>query len=305
MKPEPKTILHVDHVSHWFGDTRVLYNVNLYVKKGEIVSLVGPSGCGKSTLLYAMLGTQPPLSGNVLVNDKVHDEPSGDVGIVEQGYNVPPFLNVIENVALGLKLSQSSIPFRTLRPFAWRALRSHHWDQAEQLLKKVGLDDKMKCWPADLSGGQRQRVAIAQALIMRPMILLLDEPFGALDLSIREELQNMILDLGRDNVEAQEKGEEPPYTILIVTHELEEAIRISSRIVGLSQYHAEGSKGSTIVYDEPSPVYIPGHEKEYIFLQEQKEQIRRCIFPNQVKAREEKAKFWQDYQRNGNGKEKV
>jgi NitT/TauT family transport system ATP-binding protein len=144
-----------------------------------------------------------------------------------------------------------------------------------------------------------QRVAIAQALIMKPEILLLDEPFGALDEATREELQRMLLTLYLENQVAKQKGEKPPYTILIVTHELNEALYVGDRVLGLSQYwdwcdkgHAT-SPGATIVYDSIAPVYLPDEQRDFEALKAQREEIRRSVFdPTCLQKREELRVFW-------------
>src|SRR3989338_8158370 len=198
---KPDVVLECQAVSHAFGSNRVLYDLNLQVVRGEIVGLVGPSGCGKSTLLRAIIGTHPPNQGQVLVRSRANgnaqipiDKPSRNIGIVYQRYSLFPFLTVWQNVAFGLMLDQSSIWQRTVRPIWWRRLRQQHRAQAHQLLAQVGLESAADRYPQELSGGMCQRVAIAQALIMKPEILLLDEPFGALDEATREELQQMLIE---------------------------------------------------------------------------------------------------------------
>ncbi|CAN0373038.1 unnamed protein product, partial [Ectocarpus sp. 4 AP-2014] len=181
--------LEIKHVHHAYGPKKVLNNVNLRVEAGQVIGLVGPSGCGKSTLLRAILGTHPPSSGEVLVGGQTMTRPSRDVGIVYQHYSLYDFLTARENVAFGPKLDQTSTPFRLFNYFGWRKLRAQHLEQADAMLKKVGLYEARDQYPAQMSGGMRQRVAIAQALIMEPRVLLLDEPFGALDEATREELQ--------------------------------------------------------------------------------------------------------------------
>ncbi|MAT72680.1 MAG: hypothetical protein CMJ58_24640 [Planctomycetaceae bacterium] len=123
--------------------------------------------------------------------------------------------------------------------------------------EKVGLLAARDQHPSQMSGGMRQRVAIAQALIMQPGVFLLDEPFGVLDEATREDLQLMLLQFYDENIRAREQGRVPPYTAIIVTHELNEAPFVSDRVVGLSQYHSDGENGATIVYDRPAPVFAP------------------------------------------------
>ena len=144
----------------------------------------------------------------------------------------------------------------------------------------------------------RQRVAIAQSLIMRPRILLLDEPFGALDEATREELQVMLLNLYDENVKAKNAGNRPPHTILIVTHELNEALYVADRIIGLSQFHRDGEQGATIVYDKPAPIFCPDEPKEVAHFFEQKEEMRRAIFdPEHLQHHAEFVSFWSDRSR--------
>ncbi len=148
-----------------------------------------------------------------------------------------------------------------------------------------------------------QRVAIAQALIMKPEVLLLDEPFGALDEATREELQTMLLDLYQENLTAHQKGEKAPHTILIVTHELNEALYVSDRVVGLSQYWGwekeghPGAPGATIIYDAVAPVYSPGEPRDYERFLAQRDEIRRYVFdPNQKAHPNQEVRFWRECQ---------
>ncbi len=229
----PDIVLQCENICQAFGPKRVLYDVNLRIVRGQIVALVGPSGCGKSTLLRAILGTHPPQQGRVLMNDQPVTEPGRDRGIVYQRYSLFPFLTAEKNVAFGPMLDQTSLFFRATQFWKWWALHQRHLEQARDLLCKLKLGESLKHYPAELSGGMCQRVAIAQALIMKPQILLLDEPFGALDEATREEMQQMLLDLYMENVTAKREGRPPPYTILIVTHELNEALYVADRVIGL------------------------------------------------------------------------
>jgi len=191
----------------------VLFDVNLDVRRGQFVGLVGPSGCGKSTLLRAIVGTHPPQRGELVIYNH-HAEgvgtliqsPGRDRGIVYQQYSLFPFLTALENVAFGLMVDRTSLPFRSLQMLRWRRMRKDHLQEAADWLNKVGLASAMHRYPAEMSGGMRQRVAIAQALIMKPEVLLLDEPFGALDEAMRESLQRMLLRLYHENTEAVAKG---------------------------------------------------------------------------------------------------
>jgi NitT/TauT family transport system ATP-binding protein len=152
-----------------------------------------------------------------------------------------------------------------------------------------------------MSGGMRQRVAVAQALIMKPRILLLDEPFGALDEAMREELQRMLLRLSAENRACHDRGEPAPHTVFIVTHELNEAIYVGDRVIGLSQYWnwAEtGCKtcpGASIVYDKPAPVFNPDDRRDFGPFVDQREEIRRVVFdPECRQPRDEHCRYWDE-----------
>lgn len=287
--------LQVEGVSHWFGDFRVLNDINLRITAGQIVSLVGPSGCGKSTLLKAILGTHPTREGRIIVDGKEIRSPSRNVGIVYQHYSLFDFLTAESNVAMGLKLDQTSLPYRMLLWPQWRALRKQHLDQSRAFLKKVSLEAACGKYPAELSGGMRQRVAIAQSLILKPKLVLLDEPFGALDEATRESLQMMLLSFYQENLKAKAEGRVPEYTILIVTHELNEAIYVANRVIGLSRFHDEGEHGAMVVYDRPCPVFHPDDPKDLAAFVEQREELRKAVFdPKYVKHHSKYVSFWKE-----------
>jgi NitT/TauT family transport system ATP-binding protein len=158
-------------------------------------------------------------------------------------------------------------------------------------------------YPTQMSGGMCQRVAIAQALVMRPQILLLDEPFGALDESTREEMQQMLLDLYEENLKARREGRPPPYTILIVTHELNEALFVADRVIGLSQYwdwRAAGfdsPPGATVIYDAVSPVFSRCSVTEAAAFTRQREEMREAVFePSVLPSRDKYVRFWREVQ---------
>ena len=234
-------------------DLVVLNNVDLKIRQGEFVSVVGPTGCGKSTLLRMVLGWEQPTSGTFLINGEPPTGPSRDRGIVFQKYGLFPQLTVMQNIAFGLDLEAHTVTERLLGRFltGYRRRMNRFRKEAREYLDRIGLhpDDGDK-FPHQLSGGMRQRVAIAQSLIMQPDILLMDEPFGALDHSTREEMQLFLL----------ERWEDTGKTILFVTHELEEAIFLGTRVIVLSQYWSggEGQQGATIVLDKVTP---GGHPK--------------------------------------------
>lgn len=291
----PTIALEVRQLSHWYEQGRVLNNINLQIRAGQIVALVGPSGCGKSTLLKAILGTHPAREGEVLASNQIIRRPSRDVGIVYQNYSLYEFLTAESNVAFGLKLDQTSLAYRTFMLPWWLAERKKHMAQSREYLKRVGLESACGHFPAELSGGMRQRVAIAQSLILKPKILLLDEPFGALDESTRENLQVMLLRFYQENLAAIREGRQPEYTILIVTHELTEAIYVADRVIGLSRFHDEGDKGATIVYDRPCPVFLPDQPKDLEQLVEQREELRRAVFDSRyIKHHTKYVSFWEE-----------
>lgn len=287
--------LQINGLSHWFGDFRVLNDINLRIDAGQIVALVGPSGCGKSTLLKAILGTHPPSAGEVVVDGQPMNGPSRRVGIVYQHYSLFDFLTAEENVAFGLKLDATSIPFRTFFLPQWLSMRKQHLNQSREFLEKVQLKAACGRYPTELSGGMRQRVAIAQSLILKPKLVLLDEPFGALDEATRESLQMMLLSFYQENLIAKREGRTPEYTILIVTHELNEAIYVANRVIGLSRYHDQGEQGAMVVYDRRCPVYHPEDPKDLADFVEQREELRRAVFdPEYIKHHSEYVSFWDD-----------
>jgi sulfonate transport system ATP-binding protein len=199
-------MLVLDRVGKTYPNgVRALDGVSLDVEQGEIVVVVGGSGCGKSTLLRAIAGLDPPTQGRVLLDGTAIDAPHEKIGIIFQEPRLLPWLDVAGNVAFGLED----------RPKAERRQR------VAAALSRVGLAEKARVWPRELSGGQAQRVAILRALVPRPEVLLLDEPFSALDAFTRADLQDHLLDLWADL--------KP--TLVMVTHDVEEAIVLADRIM--------------------------------------------------------------------------
>ncbi len=224
-----------------YGDNIVLENINLDVKAGEFVTLVGASGCGKTTFLKMLLGTEQPTRGELLLNGApIANEPGADRGIVFQKYSVFSHLNVVENVMLGEEFKESPILGRCFGKKR-QAIR----ERAVALLEKVGLDHALSKYPSELSGGMQQRLAIAQALIKQPQILLLDEPFGALDPGIRSDMHELILDIWR----------ETNITIFMITHDISEGFSLGTQLLVFDKQRHDPDQpnryGASITYDIP------------------------------------------------------
>jgi NitT/TauT family transport system ATP-binding protein len=227
------------------AERTILHDINLRVRPGEFISVIGPSGCGKSTLLRLLLGSEHPSEGRVLVGGKPVKGPDRDRGIVFQKYSLFPHLTVAENIAFGLDLEEFTMLSRYSRFFHYRRRKRQYREQAQSFLERMQLADAGEKYPHELSGGMRQRVAIAQAAIMEPDVLLMDEPFGALDDTTRQEMQMFLLEL----------WERTRMTVLFITHDLEEAIFLGTRVLVLSQYFSsdEPIEGAKIVADKEVP----------------------------------------------------
>ncbi len=229
-------LLEVIDVYKSYGDHLVLDNVDLRVRAGEFCTLVGPSGCGKSTLLRLILGQEEASAGKILIEAQPVGLPDKSRGIVFQRYGLYPHLNVLNNVTLGKRFEAGF--------WGWFKVRQEHETQALRLLDIMRVSHAKDKYPHELSGGMQQRVAIAQALMMNPKVLLMDEPFGALDPTTREDMQVYLLEL----------WQEFRTTIFFVTHDLEEALFLGSRLLVLSQYYTDDrgvgvSRGAKLVAD--------------------------------------------------------
>jgi NitT/TauT family transport system ATP-binding protein len=198
--------------------TQALSPTSFDVADGEFVSLVGPSGCGKSTLLYIVAGLEDASGGEVLLDGRPLAGPGADRGMVCQAYNLFPWLTVLDNVRFSETLSGNHFTDGTVGEVMARVERAY------TLLDLMGLGDFHHAYPKELSGGMKQRVAIARALANDPAVLLMDEPFGALDAQTREEMQELLL------LVRLHWGK----TILFVTHDVDEAIFLSDRIIVMS-----------------------------------------------------------------------
>lgn len=201
-------MLTIQHLSKTYpGGTHALEAIDLTVGAGEIVAIVGGSGCGKSTLLRIAAGLDRPSAGRVSIDGRVVSAPDPAIGIVFQEPRLFPWLTVAQNVGFGL----AHLP------------RAERHARVAEALARVGLSDKAGVWPRQLSGGQAQRVAIARALVARPEVLLLDEPFSALDAFTRLDLQRHLLQIWA--------AVSPRPTLVIVTHDVDEAILLADRVI--------------------------------------------------------------------------
>lgn len=187
-----------------------LEDFNLQIKKGEFITIVGPSGCGKSTFLDILAGLSKPTSGEIHIDGKLITGPDLDRGIILQGYALFPWLNVRQNIEFGLDIKGIS--------------KSDRKEISNKFIKLVGLDKFENRYPHELSGGMKQRVAIARALAYDPEVLLMDEPFAAVDAQTRESLQEELLSI----------WEKTNKTIVFITHSIEEAIFLADRVVVMS-----------------------------------------------------------------------
>jgi NitT/TauT family transport system ATP-binding protein len=234
-------MIEVRNVWKEYDDQVVLERLNLKIEKGEFCSMVGASGCGKSTFLRLLLGQERPTRGAILLDGQpLPAEPDAHRGVVFQRYSVFEHLSVMRNVLLGLELPQAKFFGRL---FGARLCAAQ--DEAVSMLERVGLAAALDKYPHQLSGGMQQRLAIAQALVMRPRVLLLDEPFGALDPGIRRDMHELLLKLWR----------ETGLTIFMVTHDLKEGFTLGSRVLVFDKVRidpqAPGAYGARITYNIP------------------------------------------------------
>jgi len=219
----------------------VLERVNLEIPSGSFNVLIGPSGCGKTTFLRLLLSMERPTKGAILLDgNALPPEPGPDRGIVFQRYSVFPHLTVIQNVILGLEFARSPGLGKLFGAARRRAI-----EEAERCIESVGLDGARDKYPAQLSGGMQQRLAIAQTLIRRPKLLLLDEPFGALDPGTKQQMYELTTRL----------WQEEKITVFMVSHDLKEAFTLATRVLTFDKVRidpdAPGRYGATITYDLP------------------------------------------------------
>jgi sulfate transport system ATP-binding protein len=233
--------IEIAHIGKKFGAFTALEDVNLSIPGGEITALLGPSGSGKTTLLRIIAGLESPDQGTVgLFGEDATDKQVRDrkVGFVFQHYALFKHMSVFENIAFGLRI----------RPRALRPSRTEIRDRVFRLLSLVQLEALANRFPSELSGGQKQRVALARALAIEPQVLLLDEPFGALDARVRQELRRWLRFL----------HDEIHITSVFVTHDQEEALEVSDQIVILNKGRVEQTGSPAEVYDKPANPFVYG-----------------------------------------------
>ena len=223
-------------------ETTALNNVSLEVKKGEFVAIMGPSGCGKTTLLRLIAGLDQPTSGEVIADGETVKKPSGDRAVIFQQYSLFPWLTVLENVMFGLNLKKDRTKEENLKA-------------AERYLESVGLIDFKDSYPHELSGGMKQRVAIIRSLLNHSPILLMDEPFSALDMQNRHMLQEQLIGVWK-----RFKN-----TIVFVTHDVDEAIYLADKIVIMDKNPGKIKE----IFDVDMPRLRKRESKEFIEIQEE------------------------------------
>jgi sulfate/thiosulfate transport system ATP-binding protein len=231
--------IEIQNLQKNFGSTVACHNLSLNIASGELVALLGPSGCGKTTLLRMIAGLEIPDSGAVLFHGEDAtrtDVRERQVGFVFQHYALFGHMSIFENVAFGLRV----------RPKPLRPSQAEIQNKVIQLLKLVQLDGVAGRYPHQLSGGQRQRIALARALAVEPKVLLLDEPFGALDAKVRKELRRWLRRL----------HDEVNLTSVFVTHDQDEAMEVADRVVVMNQGRIEQQGTPDHVYDHPATPFV-------------------------------------------------
>lgn len=230
--------VEVKHIDKHFGDYHALDDINFEVEKGELIALLGPSGSGKTTILRTIAGLETADSGDIVIDGRVVNGVPGSergIGFVFQNYALFRYMTVYDNIAFGLRVNKS-------RDYPKREIDA----RVRELIELIGLSGMEKRYPNQLSGGQRQRVAFARAIAPNPQVLLLDEPFAAIDAKIRGELRQwlreMITRLG--------------ITSIFVTHDQEEAIEVSDRIIVMSNGKIEQVGSPTEIYEEPQTAFV-------------------------------------------------
>ena len=238
-------LIEIKDVCKSFGETEVLYHINLYIRKCEYVTLLGPSGCGKTTLLRLLGGFETPTSGTILFDgvDVAHVPPyKRRINTVFQKYALFSHLNVYDNIAFGLNLKNAEALGAKSRAQKKEEIRR----RVDRMLKLVKMEGYEKRSVDSLSGGQQQRIAIARALVNEPEVLLLDEPLGALDLKLRKEMQ----------VELKSMQQQLGITFIYVTHDQEEALTMSDTVAVMNGGKIQQIGDPKRIYDEPKNAFV-------------------------------------------------
>lgn len=207
---EKNVLLHVDHMTKCFGSLKVLDDITFDVRKGEFLCIVGPTGCGKTTFLNCITGLYKLTEGDILVNGEPVDTKKHNISYIFQEYSTMSWLNVEENIAFGLKMKRR--PKEEIR------------ETVEEMLKMVGLEKYRKYYPVELSTSMLQRVVIARAFATKPDILLMDEPYGQLDVELRFRLEDELINIWK----------KLGTTVIFITHNIEEAVYLSENILVLT-----------------------------------------------------------------------
>lgn len=231
--------IEVQNINKRFGQFQALKDINLHIQSGELVALLGPSGCGKTSLLRIIAGLETPDTGNIVFHGEdvsTHDVRDRNVGFVFQHYALFRHMTVFDNIAFGLRM----------KPRRERPSETVIAEKVHELLNLVQLDWLADRYPEQLSGGQRQRIALARALAVEPKILLLDEPFGALDAKVRKELRRWLARL----------HDEVHLTSVFVTHDQEEAMEVADRIVVMNKGVIEQIGTPAEVYEHPASEFV-------------------------------------------------
>ena len=257
------SLLNVENIRKSYGKTEVLKDISFSLKKGEVLAIIGSSGSGKTTLLRCLNFLETPGNGKISVNDKVLFDSNDSsaksdseirkrrlhFGLVFQSFNLFPQYTVIENIMLAPKLAAKEQIKQTGEYMGAKSYKEAHEiikSNAKSLLERVGLSEKSESYPCNLSGGQQQRVAIARALVCDPEIILLDEPLGALDLKLRKSMQ----------LELKEIQQKTQKTFIYVTHDQEEALTMSDRVVVMNNGVIEQIGSPEDIYNEPVNAFV-------------------------------------------------
>jgi len=231
--------IEISNITKTFDSFEALSDINLKINTGELVALLGPSGSGKTTLLRIIAGLETSDEGSIIFDGEDNTEKSTQdrkVGFVFQHYALFKNMTVFENIAFGLKV----------RPSKLRPSKEVIYKKVQELLALIKMEELAKRYPSQLSGGQRQRIALARALAVEPKVLLLDEPFGALDAKVRKDLRRWLRNL----------HDEYPITSVFVTHDQEEALDVADRIVILNKGKIEQIGSPEEVYDNPANPFV-------------------------------------------------